>query len=153
MPRSPASVCRRSSAAPMVSGLPWVITAARLISADCFVDPALELIRDLRLVAMNEVKEELAVPFRAGQPGVYDAGDLCLPARRRLGGLAQHAPPDPGIADDAPRGLGPACLELRLHEHERLPARRREPKHRRQGLPKADEGHVARDELRRKGKP
>src|SRR5947208_14854721 len=137
MPRSPASACSRSSAAPMVSGLPWVITAARLISANCFVNPALELIRDLRLVAMNEVKEELAVPFRAGEPGVYDACDLCLPPRRRLGGLTQHAPPDLGVADDASPSLGPARLELRLHEHHRLPGRRRDPKPRRQGLPEA----------------
>src|SRR5439155_14672070 len=100
-PRSAASPCSRSRAAPIVSGLPWVTTAARATSRDCFVDPALELIWKLRLVAMNEMQEELAVPLRAGQAGVYDAGDLRLPARRGLGRLPEHAPPDLRVAHDS----------------------------------------------------
>ena len=52
------------------------------------------------------------------------------------------------IADDAaPRHLLAAGLELRLDEHERLPARLRERRARRQRDPDADERDVADDEI------
>src|SRR5439155_8850142 len=44
--------------------------------------------------------------------------------------------------------LAAGGLELRLDEHERLPAGRGERERRRQRLADADERHVARDELR-----
>src|SRR5207253_10535491 len=99
-PRSAASRCSRSSAAPIVSGLPCVTTAARLTSADCVVDPALELIGVHRPFPVDEMEEELAVSLGAGQAGVYDAGHLCPPLRRSLGRFAQNAPPDHRVADD-----------------------------------------------------
>src|SRR5439155_16181396 len=131
------------------SGLPCVTTATRLTSAGCVFDPAFELIGILRPLAVDEVKEELAVPLRAGQAGVYDARDLGPPLRRRARDLREHAPPNRTLPDDALRRLGAARLELRLDEHERLPARRGQRERGRQGGTDADERDVAGDELRR----
>src|SRR5918912_1966350 len=147
---SAASASSRPSAGPIVSALPCVTTAARRTRLpDCAVDPVVELIWPLRPPAVHEVEEELAVPLRAGQAGVYDARDLCLPRERRLGHLPQHAPVHLRVADDAASPhLLPPRLELRLHEHDRLPARSGEREHRRQDEPHADEGDVAGDEAR-----
>src|SRR5207237_7522173 len=81
-PRAAASDWSWSNAAPIVSGLPCVTTAARVTSPDCVVDPPLELIWKLPLAAMHELQAELAVPLRAGQAGGYDARHLRLPAPR-----------------------------------------------------------------------
>src|SRR6266480_6164551 len=104
MSRSAATARNRSSAEPIVSGLPWVITAARFTSAGCVFDPALELIGKLRALAIDEVQEELAVPLRPGQAGVYDACHLRLPVECSRRRLPQHPPPDLRVADDAPAG-------------------------------------------------
>src|SRR5436190_5442637 len=148
-PTSAATACSRRSAAPIVSGLPCVMTAARLTSADCVVDPALELIGKLRPLAVHEMQEELAVSLRAGQAGVYDPGDLRLPGERRFGGLPQDPTPHLGVAHDAAPRLRSARLELRLDEDDRLPARRCEPERRWQRRAHADERDVAGDQLRR----
>ena len=63
------------------------------------------------------------VSLRAGQARVYDAAGLASGRGERLGDLAHDAPPHRGVAHDALRRLGAAGLELRLDEHERLPAR------------------------------
>src|ERR687885_344641 len=121
-PCSAASSSSRPSAGPIVSGLPCVTTAARRTRLpDCAVDPGVELIWPLRPLAVHEGEEELAVPLRAGQAGVYDARDLRLPRERRLGDLAEDAPVHLGVADDAFSHLLAPRLELRLHEHQRLP--------------------------------
>src|SRR6476659_682735 len=138
-----------SSASPLVSGRPCVITATRLISGSGVGDPVFELIGILRPLALDEMQEELAVPLRAGQAGVYDADHLCPPLRRVASHLAQHAPPDVRVADDAAGSLGATRLELRLHEHDRLPPRRGQREPGPQRLAHADERDVADDELRR----
>src|SRR5919202_6055313 len=150
-PCSAASASSRPSAGPIVSALPCVTTAARRTRLpDCTIDPGVELIWPPRPPAVHEVEEELAVPLRAGQAGVYDAGDLRLPRERRLGHFPQHAPVHLRVADDAASPhLLPPRLELRLHEQDRRPARRGEREHRRQGDPHADEGHFADDQLGR----
>src|SRR5207248_9840660 len=127
-PCSPASASSRPSAGPIVSGFPCVTTAARRTRLpDCVVDPGVELIWPLRPLAVHEVEEELAVPLRAGQPGVYDARGLGLPRERGLGDLAQHAAVHLRVADDAALAdLGAPRLELRLDEHDGLPSRGRE---------------------------
>src|SRR5207244_638692 len=102
---------------------PCVITAAR--STDGIVDPAVEVGWELRPVFGFEVEDEFTVSFRSGQPRVYDPGDACPPLRRGGGNLAQYAPLHLGVAHDAFRHLGAARLELRLHEHEGVPARSR----------------------------
>ena len=72
------------------------------------------------------------VSLRAGETGVYDPVRLAPGGEERLGDLAHDAAPHGGIANDALRRLGPPRLELRLDEHERLPAGRGEPQRRRQ---------------------
>src|SRR5207302_3489408 len=151
---SPASSSRRLSVGPIVSGLPCVTTATRRTRLpDCAIDPGLELIWPRRPPAVHEVEEELAVPLRAGQARVYDACGLGLPGERRLGDLADHAPVHGGVANHSalPDFLA-AGLELRLDEDERLPARRSESEGGRKRETDADEGDVARDELRRERK-
>jgi hypothetical protein len=95
------------------------------------------------------VEEELTVAFRSRQARVYDPRGLRPPRQRRLGQLADDAAPRPGIADDPAASLAAARLELRLHEHDRLPARASQVQQRRQRLPDADERDVADHELRR----
>src|SRR5919108_390378 len=76
----------RPSVGPIVSGRPCVITAARRTgSANCFVDPGVEVIGKLGIVSLAQVEEELAVALRARQARVYDAHRLSLPAQRGLG--------------------------------------------------------------------
>src|SRR5262245_23049627 len=147
--RSRASARRRSSGSRTVSARPCVITAARRTSGRCVVNPVLELIGNLRPLALHEVQEELAVPLRAGQAGVYDAAHLRFPRPRYVRHLAQHSAPDPAVAHHAAPRLATRRLELRLHEHDGLPARRRELERGRQRLPHGDERDVADEELRR----
>jgi aminoglycoside 6'-N-acetyltransferase len=90
--------------------------------------------------------EELVVPLRSWQPGVYDADRRPTPVERGIDDLAKDTAVDRGVADDtAPADLLPARLELRLHEHDGIPPGLEQPQHRRQGDPDADEGDV-RDE-------
>src|SRR5919202_4566306 len=121
-PCSAASASSRPSAGPIVSALPWVTTAARRTRLpDCAIDPGVELIWPLRPPAVHEVEEELAVPLRAGQPGVYDARGLRRPRERRLGHRPQHVPVHLGVADDAALAhLAAPRLELGLHQHHSL---------------------------------
>ena len=96
------------------------------------------------------MEEDLPVALRAGQSRVYDAGDARLPAERGLGDLAHDASPHVVVAHDAALShVRAAGLELRLDEHDRLPAGRAEPQHRRQRDPHRDERDVADRELRR----
>src|SRR5438067_214551 len=149
-PEAPATLRSRSSAGPIVCGFPWVTTAARRTALDDRgPDPLVEVGWELWMLTLDEVEEHLPVPFRAGQPRVYDPDGLASPRERRLGHLAHDAAPHHRIAHHALRRLAAGGLELRLDEHERLPARRGERERRRQRLADADERHVARDELRR----
>src|SRR6266536_502157 len=113
-----------SNASLVSSTRPFVTTASRRTGlADGIGDPGVELGREARPAAVNEVEEELTVPLRSREPGVYDAGRLALPLERRLGDRPQHATSNAGVADDAAAAdVRPSGLELRLHEHERLPA-------------------------------
>src|SRR6478735_8516134 len=108
-----ATVSSRSSPEPSAAGRPCRTTAARVTrSADCNVDPAVELIRVCRLPAVGQVDEELPVALGPGETGVYDAEHLPAPACRRRADVVEHAPPDLRIADNAFRGVGPTRLEL-----------------------------------------
>ena len=76
--------------------------------------------------AVDEVEEELTVSLRAGQTRVYDAGRLRIPLQGRLGDLSRHSRARLVRGDDAALAdLAAAGLELRLDEHDGLPARRR----------------------------
>ena len=89
------------------------------------------------------------VPLRAGETRVYDPERLPIACEQGFCDLADDPLVDVGIADDALRNLGTARLELRVHQHERPPAGRRESERRRQRELDGDEGDVARDELGR----
>src|SRR4029077_17323642 len=97
---------------------------------------------------MDEMNDELMVSLGPRKPRVYDPGDPSVPAERSIRHLVEHAPVDLRVADDSFLQLGPPCLELRLHEDERLPAWRREPERRWKRDTEGYERHIARDELR-----
>src|SRR2546423_2926576 len=127
-PASRATFSSRSSAGPIVCGLPCVTTAARRTALrDRGGDPGVDVVGELRALTVNEVEENFPVPLRAGQPGVYGSGRFASPAQRRLGDLAddsaphRHVPHDPAFPY-----LAPSRLELRLDHDDRLPAGRRE---------------------------
>src|ERR671935_675289 len=149
-PASRAIVSSCSSAGPIVPGLPCVITAARrtaFASAGRGCDPVVDVVEELRLVTLDEMEEDLTVPFRARQAGVYDADRLPSPRERCLDDLADDAPPNGDVSDDSLRRLPPHRLELRLDEDDRLPLRRSQREYRRERLADADERDVADDEL------
>src|SRR5438477_10678592 len=151
IPIDPASRSSRETASSTTAAWLCVTTASRLTGlADGIGDPDVELRGELGTGSLDEVKEELTVAFRSRQARVYDPGRLCFPGERRLGHLPGDPPPGGRIAYDAAARVLAACLELRLHEHNRLPARRSEFEQPRQRLSYADERDVADDELRRK---
>ena len=66
--------------------------------------------------SMHEMEEELPVPLRTGQAGVYDADRHGIPGPRRLDHRDEHSPSHLGIADDPFRDLAAPRLELGLDE-------------------------------------
>src|SRR5437763_4363518 len=125
---SRATFSSRSSAGPIVDGLPCVTTAARRTALrDRGGDPGVDVVGELRALTVNEVEENFPVALRAGQTGVYGSGRFAFPAERRLGDLAdnsashRHVPHDPAFTH-----LASSRLELRLDENDRLPTRLRE---------------------------
>jgi hypothetical protein len=100
-----------------------------------------------RLLAVGQVDEELPVPLRPRKSGVYDADEPRSQAGKRLGNAVQDRAVHVGVAHDSLWRLRSAGLELRLHEHERLPAGLRQPQRRRQRGQDGDEGDVAGDQL------
>src|SRR5829696_3247430 len=143
--------CSRSSASPPVSRRPWVMTAARCTGSgiERLGDPAVECVRQLRSLTLDELEEELTISLRPRQPGIHGRAGLGSPTERSLRDLAQHAPVNLAVAHDAAaRDLRLPRLELQLDEDERLPAGRGKPEHGRKNGADADEGHVARDEVR-----
>src|SRR6185312_15563933 len=147
-----ASETSRSTPSPTCSGRPCVTSAARATgrrSADGGVDSALELIGVGRLLARDQVDDELPVPLRSRVARVYEPRHASAPALGRRAELAQDACVYCGVADDAAGGLCAPGLELRLDEHERDPVRYRQPEGRWQHEGCGDERHVAGDELRR----
>src|SRR5215210_5724137 len=132
------------------------VSAAALSTAlggcDGTVDALVDVIEENGIGAVDQMDEELAVPLRSWQPGVYDAHGRATPVERRVDDLAQDPGVDLGVADDtAPADLVLARLELRLHEHDGVPARLEQPQHGRQGDPDADEGDVRDEQLGAKG--
>ena len=87
-------------------------------------------------------------PFGPGWPESTTPATRRAPAAAVVAELAQHAAVHRRVADDALRRVGAACLELRLDEHERLPAGRRQRERRRQDARRGDERDVARDRAR-----
>ena len=69
-------------------------------------------------------------------------------AGRKRGEILQHPPAHLPVADDAPTDLGPAGLELGLHEHERPPRIGGARQHGREHEPERDERDVGRHEAR-----
>src|SRR5918992_3870925 len=141
-----ASCSTLATASATVSGRPCATTAAR--SIDGMVDPVVEVRRKLGLRPVDKVEEELPVSLRAGEAGVSDTDGRRIPGEGGLGNLSEHRAVGVGLADDAALDVRAAGLELRLDEHDRLPARLGEPEHRRQHLTQRDEGDVAGDKLR-----
>src|SRR5436190_2853079 len=145
-----SATARTRSTASSTSTRPCVTRAARLTGRDCCVDPLVEVIGKRRVVGLHDVEEELPVALRPGETGVYDAGHACPPVEGRLGDLPHDAGADDGVADDAALAhVGPPGLELRLHEHEGLPAAGGEAERGRQGHTNRDERDVADDQLGR----
>src|SRR5262245_35296826 len=148
-PASPAARSSRSRASPIAGRSSGAMTVARpTASADRVFDPGVELIRQRRSVALDEVEEELPVSFRSGQSRVYDADDGGIPLDGGCGDLAEDTLLDGRVSHDAARRLAPLGFELGLHEHERLPARSTEPQRGGQRLRDADERDIAGRELR-----
>src|SRR2546421_1268746 len=144
-----SATARTRSTASFTSTRPCVTTAAVLTSRERCIDPLFEVIGKRRVVGVREVEEELPVALGARKPGVYDSGGARPPGKRSGGDLAQHPGAHGRVADDAALAdVAAPRLELGLHEHDRLPARRCELQRRRQRHPHGDERHVADDELR-----
>src|SRR2546429_6566784 len=119
-PSRSARRCTCSTADCRSAGRPCVMTAARL--TDGIGDPSLEVGWERWSLVVDEVEDELMVSLRARQARVYDASRLGPAREQPLGDLAHDATPDFGVSHDALRRVGAAGFELRLHEHERLPA-------------------------------
>src|SRR5581483_5513919 len=145
-PQRPASDSSRATAS-LTPSRSIVTTAAR--STDRIGNPPFEVGWELRALSLDEVEDELTVSLRAGQSRVYAAVRFRPAREQRLGHLVNHAPLHRGVADDALRRVPPSRLELRLHEHEGLPAGRGEREHGGQRVLCGGEGHIAHHELRR----
>src|SRR5689334_22712511 len=149
-PARSATACTRSTAS-RTSRRPCATTAA-VSTGECLLDPLVEVIGKRRVLGILEVEEDLPVPLWPREPRVYDAEHARSPRRRRIGHLAHDAPPHLVVAHDASLAdVGAPGLELRLHEHDRLPARRAEAQDRREREAHRDERDVADRELRREG--
>src|SRR3954471_5964346 len=130
---------RTVSSASLTSTRPCVTTATASTGRDRCVDSLVEVIGKGRLVGLQEMEEKLPVALRPGETGVYDGEDARPPCRRLLGDFADDSGPDRGVADDtALADIRAARLELRLHEHDGLPAGRGDLEQRRQRLPHGD---------------
>src|SRR6478672_2846348 len=111
------------------------MTATRLTGLpDCIGDPGVEFGGELGAGALDEVEEELTVAFRSRQARVYDPGRLCPPGERGFGHVSGDPTPGVRIAHDTTADVLAAALELRLHQHDGLPARGCKLEQRRQGL-------------------
>ena len=130
-------------------------TAARSSALpDGIVDPAFEVIGGRsapdcrRRWTMNSRfpfgpgRPESTTPTTCGPPSA-------APTTRGGADVAKHPPAHLRVTDDALRHVRPAGLELRLDQHERLPAGGREPQQRRQHDLDGDERDVADDQGRR----
>src|SRR5436309_10767854 len=100
MPASAASACRRASAGPIVAAFPCVTTAARATRplADGIVDPAVDLIGQHRVRPACKMEEELPVPLRPREPGVYDRENSGPQTHRCLGDGLERPPVDRRVA-------------------------------------------------------
>src|SRR5262245_35670535 len=145
-PASRAICSSRLTASATRSGLPWTTRAARLTG---IADPVVELVRQRRLRAVDEVEEELSVALWPWQARIGHADRRRIPLERRLRDLAEDAAVHLGRPDDPALHLGPTRLELRLDEHDGLPPGLGQTEHGRQRLPQRDERHVGGDQTRR----
>src|SRR5262249_45327365 len=127
----------------------WLCVTIAMRSTNGIDDPRVEPGGESGLGFLDEVEEELTVAFRSRQARVYDPGGLRPPDQGLDGELADDPPPRLEIPDDSPARLAAARLELRLHEHDCPPPRRRQLEQRRQRLPHADERDIADDQPRR----
>src|SRR5262245_2536320 len=141
-PASCATFSSRSSAGPIVGGLPCVITAARRTALpDRRGDPGVDVVEEARVLTVDAVEEDFPVALRPRQARVYDPHRLSLPTQGGDCDLAYDTTPHGDVAHDASFRLGPSGLELRLDEHDRLPTRAREREGGWQDQAQADEGH------------
>src|SRR4051794_38241522 len=124
-PCCPASARTRPTAS-STSRRPCATTAAELTRCERCCDAFVEVIGKGGVVGLHEVEEELAVALRPRQPGVYDADGARSPAEGGSGDLAHDALADLRVAHDPSLAdVTTAGFELRLDQHDRLPARRR----------------------------
>src|SRR5690348_7853524 len=147
-PHRPANVCTRSTAS-CTSTRPCVTTAAALTGFNCCCDAFVEVIGKRRCVGLHEMKKKLPVALGTRESGVYDPDHARPPPDCCLRDLAHDTRARRRIAHDAALAdVGAARLELRLHEHDRLPARRGQADDGRKHDPHGDERDVADDQLR-----
>src|ERR1700752_4721249 len=98
-PAWPATARTRSTAS-RTSTRPCATTAA-VSTGECLLDPLVEVIGKRGLLGGCELEEDLPVPLRPREPRVYDAAHARSPGQRRLGDLADDAPPHLVVAHDA----------------------------------------------------
>src|SRR5579862_7743290 len=115
-PAASASVRRRASGSSTPSR-PCVTTAALL--TDCCCDPVIELFREVGVLCVDEVEDELMVPLGAGHARVYDPACDTSAREQRFGHVTDDPALHGGVAHDALSHLCASGLELRLHQHER----------------------------------
>src|SRR5215212_5653415 len=102
-PPSRATFASRARADPIACGLPCVITAARLTAldgCDCAVDSLVDVIEEDGIGAVDQMDEELVVPLRSWQPGVYDADCRPTPVEGCFHDRAEDTAVDRGVSDD-----------------------------------------------------
>src|SRR5215207_7068481 len=149
-PACAASSRTRGTASATVSRRPWrTSTAFSTALPDGVLDPVVDLVCKFRLLAVDEVQEELTIPLGPRQTRVYDPTSLGPPGQGRLRRVAEDSGVDGRVADNALRRIAATGLELRLDQDDRLPAGAGERERRRQRLVDADEGDVRDDEVRR----
>src|SRR5207342_2043883 len=155
-PQRAATARRRSGASPMTSARPWLRKAARATATpsrrgertfDLVCDiGGLVLLHGVRM--RREVHKVLAISGRARDTRIAHAEDGPAARGRKPGEILQHPPAHLTVADDAAANIGPAGLELGLHEDERPPRIGGARQHGGQHEAKRDERDVGRDEAR-----
>src|SRR6476646_1211616 len=143
-----SATARTCATASRTSMRPCATTEA-VSTGECKLDSLVEVIGKRRVLGWHEVEEHFPVPLRPREPRVYDAPRARPPQERCLRHLAYDAPAHLRVSVDAALPhLGAAGLELRLHEHDRLPPGRTQPEDRWEREPHRDERDVADGELR-----
>src|SRR4051812_15099975 len=101
-PQRSATARTRATGSSTRWGLPCTTTAAVLTGG--IGDHPVEVGRELCVLVVDEVEDELMVAFRAWKAGVYDALRRASARKERFRNFAHDAMPNRGVAHDAFRG-------------------------------------------------